>query len=224
MRPWFLPLALLCGCVTVQSPGTFSRPDHPRPLVQGRAVALQSVRCDAPNMIEGQIPETVDWLDRSVDAQVSSTRVPIDDGSARSVCAELGSDRALYRDAVFGTDWTVSSTVTALVRQVANTAHADHVWVPLVRSKPACASSGTPRDSYSTGTSPLDFETEAGCTVKESDFGLFLFDADGTLVWKSSAVSGQGELATREAATRMLMADLPARAPTEGVLVEETPP
>jgi len=226
MRPLLLPFALLCGCATVQSPGTFTPPGRPAPLVQGRTVALNTARCDAPNLIEGDIPETVAWLDQNIDAQVSSKRVPIDDGSARSVCEELGTDRALFRDAVFGTDWTVSQTVTTLVKQVANTAQADHVWVPLVRTRPACAVGEVQGDSYSAGVSPTAFESEieGSCTAKESDFGLFLFNADGTLVWKSSAVAGKSELATREAATQLLMANLPARAPSEGVLVKETPP
>lgn len=192
--------------------------------MHGRSIALQAVRCDAPNLVEGQIPQTVALLDQSVEAHVSSNRLPIDDGSAATVCDGLASDRALYTDAVFGTEWQVSQTVSALVKELAATARADHVWVPLVRTQPACATGGAPRDSYSTGTALLDFEATPGCEARESDLGLFLFDADGALVWKSSAVAGRSELATTEAATRMLLADLPARTPTEGVLVNDTVP
>src|SRR5687768_3028980 len=129
MRPCLLSLLLLCGCATVQSPGTFSRPDRPRPLIDGRAVAVAAVRCDAPNLVEGEVPQTVAWLDASVSTRVSSHRVELEPTGQQRVCEALASDRALYRDAVFGTEWQVPAGIATLVQQVAATSRAEHVWV-----------------------------------------------------------------------------------------------
>lgn len=220
MRLWIVPLLVLSGCATVQSPGTFTHPSRPPPVV-GRAIAVDAVQCDAPGVAEGTLPQAVASLNQSVDAQVASRRVELPAPSRKSVCASLATDRVLYEDALLGTEWKVSEAMSSLVQRLANETRSDHVWVPLVRGRP-CVGPEMARDSYSRPDETLDFET--GCQAKEADLALFLFDADGQLLWKSSAVSGQSELATREIATRTLMANLPARAPSEGVLVTDTPP
>lgn len=221
MRLWFVPFAALCGCATVQAPGTFTNPSRPPPIV-GRAVAVEAVQCDAPGVAEGELPQAVASLDASVDAQVATRRVGLPAGNRKNVCSNLATDRALFEDAVMGTEWKVSDSMVSLIQRLANETRSDHVWVPLVRGRP-CDRPEMARDTYSRPDNTLDFDA-GSCQAQEADLALFLFDANGQLLWKSSAVSGQSELATREVATRMLMANLPPRAPSEGVLVNDTPP
>lgn len=222
MRHWIVPLVALTGCATVQAPGTFTHPSRPPPVVSGRTVAFEAVQCDAPGVAEGALPEMVESLNRSVDAEVASRRVELPAGNRGRVCSALGTDRALFEDAVLGTEWKVSESMTQLIQQTAVATRSDHVWVPLVRGR-TCENPVAARDSYSRPEDSLDFDATR-CEAREADLGLFLFNADGQLLWKSSAITGQSELATRETATRLLLANLPPREPTEGVLVEETPP
>lgn len=224
MRPWIVPFVALCGCATVQAPGTFTNPSRPPPIV-GRSVAIEAVQCDAPGVAEGELPETVASLNESVDAQVASRRVELPTGNRKNVCANLATDRALYEDAVMGTDWKVSDALSGLIQRLATETRSDHVWLPVVRGRP-CASGPGPemaRDTYSQPANSLDFDS-GGCQAREADLGLFLFDATGQLLWKASAVTGQSELATREVANRLLMANLPPRAPADSALVTDTPP
>lgn len=203
-RTLLLALALSSACATVRTTGTFANPARPGPT-PAPSVGLHPVSCEGPDVEEKSGEPAAVELDAQLSARFAATWISAQEDAARALCDALASDRALYSDLVFGTEWSVTAPVAQAVRQLAASHGAGSVLVPLVRARPSCASAKV-TDSYSRPPERLAFD--ATCPV-HVDLALFVFDADGTLAWKTTATAGESELETPTRVSNQLVGELP---------------
>ncbi len=110
------------------------------------------------------------------------------------LCGELGTDAAV---STWSSDWNLGKTIASpLARSTAKSANAGSVLIPLIRTNDAC-------------------DPSTGCKELSVDVGLFLFSADGLLLWKGTAKQSVPDEATTTSndANRLawgVLSDLPA--------------
>ena len=152
-------------------------------------VSTQVVKCLATSHVSSDV--IADALTAELESRTKLVTVPPEERV--QLCGEIGTDSAV---STWSSDWNLGATIaTPLARAVTKSSAAGSVLVPLLRTVDAC-----------------DKNT---CTEQGVDLGLFLFSADGALLWKGTAkraMTPQQAFSKSDAVTlsKDLLAELPA--------------
>jgi hypothetical protein len=122
-----------------------------------------------------------------VRAQTGTEGVSLSGTEQSALCANLENDR----DGILGDpkDWSVGAILSSTIRAIAEANQVGSVVLPVVATQESCeADKSTVRNAQGQTVATVDHGTT---TCEESPGGLlhlYLFSADGTLLWKSWAI------------------------------------
>lgn len=179
-----LASALLCACTA----NTFRSPQFTAKKAPPPTVATTLVKCLAKEHRSTEV------VSDAFSAEIASKTKPVDLPAEVRVqlCGELATDAAV---STWSSDWDLGKTIASPMTQaMAKAKAAGSVLVPIVRTNDECG--------------------DTGCVEKSVDVGLFLFSADGVLLWKGAAhQSATGDGVSKATATELakaLVAEIPA--------------
>ncbi len=153
-----LVLALMATACTAN---TFRNPQFTGARAPSPTVSTQVVKCLATSHASSDV--IADALTADLESRTKLVTLPPEERV--QLCGELGTDSAV---STWSSDWNLGATIaTPLARAIAKSSSAGSLLVPLLRTVDAC-----------------DKNT---CTEQGVDIGLFLFSADGALLWKGTA-------------------------------------
>lgn len=194
MRRLVFLLAFAIGCATVQTTAELRNPRFPEPVAAAPTLAFETVPCSAEGGVTALSAPVGPDLDTRLSAALGPLRVALDPPSVAAACAGLAHDRVLYDDLLLGTEWSVGADLTAAIQRAARVSGAGSVLLPLVRSRAACRpDDGFARDELGRPLSASGSIGEGCSGGGPLDVGLFLFSADGTLLWKSTGSAARPE-------------------------------
>lgn len=187
LRPAFAPL-LLVGFATACASNSFRSPAFTAQRAPAPAYTTTVVKCLA------KAHASSDAVSDALVATLRERAKVIDVRAEERVqlCGELATDDAV---STWSTSWDTGKVIAApLVRALAKANGAGCVLVPVVRTVDVC--------------------NDASCEETQVDVSLFLFGAEGDLLWKGAtkvSATGDGVLPQRAAElANKLIADVPA--------------
>lgn len=185
MQRLVFALALACGACTAN---TFRNPQFTQAQAPTPTLTTSVVKCLATAHASTDL--IANALTAEIEQRAKTAQLPPEE--RLQLCGELGTDAAV---STWSSDWSLGNTIaTPLARSLAKTQSAGSVLIPLVRTDDVC-------DATS-------------CKERTVNVGLFLFSADGTLLWKGTASRGvSAETVAKsdaESLAKSLMSDLPA--------------
>lgn len=208
MRPWIaVPLLALAGCLTVPVGGAHRSPRFTAARAPAPAVALELTACHLSGAPARTPPAP--GVPELLTQRLGTAPVPVPEPWRARICAALTPDQALFADLTTGGDWTVGSDLAPLVSRAAEAHGAGSVLIPVTRDHGGCGENDAFfREGGPLGAAPTEPAPTCGDDSRV-DVGLFLFSADGTLLWKASDTAAENAPVSLQPAVERITADVP---------------
>jgi hypothetical protein len=219
-----IALALACigltGCAGLAAGLSGGGPHRSEQFPSGNApeptVATTVLACITKALPYGtgdSVTARFDALSRST---MPAGQVPLSPAAHDVLCSTIAASDAFHA----WREWNPPPSATAIVREIAQATGAKSVAMPALRLYARCEQdTKTVRDANGVPIATIQENTQTCRLDRIADFGVFLFSADGTIIYRSTKRTGVTSDADTEPAMNEVLANVPATfsGPARGV-------
>ena len=202
-----LALATLDGCAGLMGGGPhrsdqFAAGNAPEPTAA--TAVLSCVTKALPYGSGDALTARFDALARSA---MPAAPVPLSPGATSVLCSTVAASDSFQA----WREWNPPASATAVIRELAQATGAKSIAMPAMRLYARCEQdTKTVRDATGATIATIQENTQTCRLDRIKDIGLFLFSADGTILYRSTKRAGMGSSEDPEPEMNEVLANIPA--------------
>ena len=207
VRAGLFGLATLSGCAALMPGGAhrseqFASGNAPEPTV-----ATTALTCVAKTLPPGSGDELSARFDALARAAMPAAPVPLSPAAHAALCNTVAASAGFHA----WRETTPEPSAQAVIREIAQATGAKSVAIPIMRLYARCEQdTKTVRDSTGATIATIQENTQTCQMDRFKDVGLFLFAADGTILYRSTKQVGQSSRTDPEPEMNQVLANIPA--------------
>ena len=200
-------LATLTGCAGLMGGGPHRSDQFPTGNAPEPTIATAVVACVTKALPPGSGSELTARFDALARTAMPAGAVPLSPAATVALCGTVfGSDSfQAWRET------TPAPSAAAVIRELAQATGAKSIAMPAMRLYARCEKDQkTVRDANGVPIATIDENTQTCRMDRLKDIGLFLFSADGTILYRSTQRAGMGSSEDPEPQMNEVLANIPA--------------
>jgi hypothetical protein len=214
-------LVALTGCAALMPGGAHRSEQFAAGNAPAPTIATTVLSCVAKTLPPGSGEELTARFDALARAAMPATPVPLSPAAHAALCNTVAASAGFHA----WRETTPEPSAQAVIRELAQATGAKSIAIPIMRLYARCEQdTKTVRDSTGATIATIQENTQTCRMDRFKDVGLFLFAADGTILYRSTKQVGNSSRTDPEPEMNEVLANIPATFSASAGAVAATAP